>query len=651
MIECVARYERRLWQVAFLALLLTETGAAESADPLQKGHTRDIIQVLWNGDSTQLLSYSGGDLEIRVWDVPNARMLWCVTTGPPENNVAGAPAPTSFAWSFDGNSIAIGWSTGLVQLRDARNGDLKATGRVRGEVTALAFSSSAGSLAVGSEEKRGRSSVEVFSEASSFRPIQKRSAVGRILAVGFSEDGTSLSAGTVEGTLLHWSSQSATAAQRKLSMCSPMPDSREAVAYSLVTLRAAVRCGTSTRVVDLQTGAEILSRPSELYETAVRFSPNGEVLALETSEQIIVVNLSSKAERSIKSRSRTGTTFDLSHDGSLLAEGGSYGDPSVFVTSVTNLGSLPALRGHPGIVYSLACSPDFTSCAAAGGDGELHLIDLRSGAVISALGSHQLPMKSVRYDSSGKLLISGNEDGTADLWEVRSGSELHRLGVPGAGAELAAISPHGDRIATLGGIADNGIHIWGAGNGTLIRSLDVADTCGLPPKLAPCTVKPSSIEFISNDTLLANAGNGRIYTVDIDTGHVERSDVGIGPRPLMAVTSSLAVIGGEREPALILDLASKRVKRTLGKESEYSTALAISADGTLAATGSITGRVVVWDLSTGGILRQYKCSREVQGLAFTPDGRTLLSGGADQTVRAWDLSRDQMLFDLLGGKQ
>jgi WD40 repeat protein len=119
----------------------------------------------------------------------------------------------------------------------------------------------------------------------------------------------------------------------------------------------------------------------------------------------------------------------------------------------------------------------------------------------------------------------------------------------------------------------------------------------------------------------------------------------------MAVMSSLAIIGGEREPALILDLASKRVKRTLGKESEYSTALAISADGTLAATGSITGRVVVWNLSTGGILRQYHCSREVQGLAFSHDGRTLLAGGADQTVRALDSSGDQVFFDLLSGKQ
>jgi WD40 repeat protein len=403
--------------------------------------------------------------------------------------------------------------------------------------------------------------------------------------------------------------------------------------------------------VDLQTGSAILSRPSEPYETAVRFSPNGEVLALEASDEVVVVNLSSKAERVIKSRSRTRTTFDLNRDGTLLAEGGSYGDPAVFITSVTNSGSPIVLRGHPGIVYALACSPDFTSCAAAGGDGQMHLIDPRRGSQIAALGSHQRAMKSVHYDGSGRLLISGNEDGTANIWEVRSGSELHRLGSPSAGAETVAISAGGDRVATLGGIADNEIHIWGAADGTLIRSLQVSDTCGPPPNPGPCTVKPSSIEFISQSTLLANGGNGRIYTVDIDTGHVDRGEVGVGLRPLMAVMSSLAIIGGEREPALILDLASKRVKRTLGKESEYSTALAISADGTLAATGSITGRVVVWNLSTGGILRQYHCSREVQGLAFSHDGRTLLAGGADQTVRALDSSGDQVFFDLLSGKQ
>jgi WD40 repeat protein len=654
MTDSIGRSERRFSKIALFALLLTGPSVAEPVGTLQKGHTQDIIQVLWSDDSTRLLSYSAGDSEIRVWDVPNARMLWRTKTDPPENSVAGAPAPTSFAWAPNGVSIAVGWSTGLVQLRNARNGDLMAKGRVKGEITAVAFSLTSDELAVALEAKHGSGKVEVFATTASFRPIRTYRAIGRIVSFQFSDDGISASAGTMEGIWLRWSGRSDTPEQKKLSMCSAMPDSEggiATVAYGLRTHRAAVRCGTSTRVVDLDTGSVALSRPSETYEKAVRFSSDGNDLAIEGSDEIAVVNLSTKAEHLIKSRSRTGTTFDLSRDGSLLAEGGSYGDPGVFITSVGNSASLPALRGHPGIVYDLACSPDFTSCAAAGGDGKLYLLDPRIGSQIAALGGHQLPVKSVRYDPSGRLLISGDEDGTATIWQVHSGVELHRLGLLSAGAELVAISPRGDHIATLGGISDNEIHIWAAGDGALIRSLGVADMCGLPPSLEPCSVKPRSIEFISQGTVLANGGNGRIYLVDIETGHVERIAVDVHLGPVIAIASTLGIIGGERQPALVFDLTSRRVRRTLGKESQYSTALAISADGTLAATGSIIGRIVVWDISTGRILRQYRCSREIQGLAFSPDGRTLLAGGADQTVRAWDLSHDQMLFDLLVGEQ
>lgn len=49
-------------------------GAAQ--EPIQAGHTHDVIRVKWSPDDERFISYSGGDDYIRLWEVKTARVLW-----------------------------------------------------------------------------------------------------------------------------------------------------------------------------------------------------------------------------------------------------------------------------------------------------------------------------------------------------------------------------------------------------------------------------------------------------------------------------------------------------------------------------------------------------------------------------------------------
>jgi WD40 repeat protein len=67
-------------------------------------------------------------------------------------------------------------------------------------------------------------------------------------------------------------------------------------------------------------------------------------------------------------------------------------------------------------------------------------------------------------------------------------------------------------------------------------------------------------------------------------------------------------------------------------------AVAFSPDGKTLASGGDDNTVKLWEVSTGTELRTLKHSSPVRSLAFSPDGSTLASGSADNTVKLWDAS-------------
>ncbi|WP_227255012.1 WD40 repeat domain-containing protein [Frigoriglobus tundricola] len=66
-------------------------------------------------------------------------------------------------------------------------------------------------------------------------------------------------------------------------------------------------------------------------------------------------------------------------------------------------------------------------------------------------------------------------------------------------------------------------------------------------------------------------------------------------------------------------------------------ALAFSPDGRLLVAGGADGAVTVWDLAAGRAVRRFAGHRgPVAALSFAPDGHRLASGSADGTALIWD---------------
>jgi len=265
------------------------------------------------------------------------------------------------------------------------------------------------------------------------------------------------------------------------------------------------------------------------------------------------------------------------------------GDPRHFVET---LGYAPieercSFAGHVKSILAVAFSSDGKRAHSLGEDRFIRAWDLESGRCLKNVRTFSMVPQAAAFSRDSKLaaIAYGEAFKTLDLWEV----------------------PHGERLRVYRGIAAYGVRF-----------------------------SPDS-RFLA-----AWGGEGRVLVLETSSGRI----VWATPSQTSGVTALDFAYGGEslligRENGALELWSSDRPQApsfTVTAHSGSVTALCLSADGSIVATGGPDEVARLWEAVSGRPLGDLPGHRsKITSLSFMSGDRYLVSTAADGHIKVWNI--------------
>lgn len=252
--------------------------------------------------------------------------------------------------------------------------------------------------------------------------------------------------------------------------------------------------------------------------------------------------------------------------------------------------SLVAILGqrrwrHWGPVRAVAATPNGMTIASAAEDGGVRLWDRKTGREIALLPAGNVHSLAVIAD--GKLLATANSEGSATLWEIATGKKFGDY--PGPINKVSSIVLSRDGLLAASILEDNSVKIW---------ELETGKEKG--------TLK---------------GHNGAVHCVAFSP-------------------DGETVATGGADAAVKLWSHSGFARASMQEHTGPVRCLAFSSDGRLLVSGGGEGdgHLMIWSVERGAAVQLLAGHHAgVTSALFTSDGKKVISGSADQTIRVWEV--------------
>jgi WD40 repeat protein len=586
---------------------LTMVNRIEGFDAQLRSPNDGVITAIAVSPTNPLLAVGGSDRAIRLWDLSTRRPRGEPLVLP-ESRQTGGTGVSSLAFSPDGSRVAAVYSAGAIVVWPLAIGSGPPIHILKpqlGQATKIGFSADGRLVAA-----TGSNGTIALWDASSGDPVARLEAAATGETSFAFPDADTLVAFTRpnegEGTpaLTRWSLRDESRISSLPVLLSEGIDSTISPdGHTLVTWG---HNGLATW--DATNGQQLAhqDRPEIYVNTDLIVDPLGTRLAvIAESAQVELFDLPSLQPSAVQPPRIYGTSFAFSTDSQTLIVGGS---------GLTSLWSLE----HPRqLSTSLGSTPSPPTVGPS--PPEPSTSDLLSVA-IEIDGGHRKDMVVSTSSGDPSRMISTGQ-GTLRMWKLPDQRTAQEVPI-GKDLSAVAVSANGNEVAMVRD--DNKLQVWYVGD----PALSTGFTLDGPTGLARDTSGPSVRLAIQGTNSLAVSADGTM----VATG------------------------GGTNDERI--RLWDPRQGAQWGPEvrpgDEAVQALAFSLHGDLLASSGHSGAISLWRVvpADDGTKRLEPLNADrklvghtgpVNSITFSPDGKRVLSGGDDDTVRQWDVTTSQAI--------
>ncbi len=300
--------------------------------------------------------------------------------------------------------------------------------------------------------------------------------------------------------------------------------------------------------------------------------------------------------------------------------------------------SIMTLRGHSRFVSFVTVSPNGKQIISAGWDNTIRVWDALKGAELLTISRDQSnAVTCAALGPDGRHVVVGDNGGRMDVWDLTNGKKVMTLNGHNSLVSAVAFSPDGSRIVS--GSSDATTKIWDAKTGNRLATL-MSYTGGI-----------SSVVVSSDGKRIASAayGDDKIRVLDATSNEeiMTLSSKSVKDSFLAFCPDDKLVVSAEDNEIKIWDLTKGALVMTLHGHDGWIRSVAFSPDGKRMVSGGADNTIKVWDTATGEDLATLSGhGGSVSSVAFTLDGRHIVSGSNDSTIKLWrmDVSRELSKF-------
>lgn len=270
---------------------------------------------------------------------------------------------------------------------------------------------------------------------------------------------------------------------------------------------------------------------------------------------------------------------------------------------------------------------------------------VQASRVELTLRGHADAVWSAVFNSDGTRIATASSDGTARIWDATTGKELLTVEPSTGILWSAAFSPNGKLLATAG--EDRIARILDATTGEELFALsghqaDVYHIVFSPDGSRLATVSPDGTSIVW-DVL---TGKQLLNLLEDDGGMPQLGAFSPDGSQIAIVNNTMGNIEGW---ATIWNAVSGQKILTLPHQNANVRSVAFSPDGRRIVTTGDDRTAKIWDANSGQeLLTLYGHTDGVTTAAYNPDGTRLVTASTDRRVIIWDAATGQQLFTLPG---